>query len=410
MKIIKLLKLSLVGLLTNKSRSVLTILGIVIGIAAVIAMMSLGSGAEEDIMGSISSLGTDITRILPGGETQMGMQAFNQTIQTATIGKQDFEYLANELRFPNIEHISPVVNGSQTITKDSYNFIATINGVNEEYFEIYNIEIEYGSIIKKTDVDNNRHTAVVGFGVIKELFPNENRASLIGESISINNLKFTIIGIMEEQESTTIRNPNDEIYIPYTTTIEKVVDTDNYSSISYNVKDSEDFDLTNYRIQKKLAEFRNVELDNLDFRVFTSEDLQQTASQVTSTFTALLSSIAAISLIVGGIGIMNIMLVSVTERTKEIGLRKAVGARRRDILLQFLAESIILTFLGGVLGILFGIGLGTLIGNLMNIFPILTLDSITLATGVSITIGVIFGYYPAYKAAKLNPIDALRHE
>lgn len=195
-----------------------------------------------------------------------------------------------------------------------------------------------------------------------------------------------------------------------TTVQEKVLNTDDYSSISYSVKESEDFDLTNYRVQKKLAEFRNVELDNLDFRVFTSDDLQKTASQVTSTFTALLSSIAAISLIVGGIGIMNIMLVSVTERTREIGLRKAVGARKKDILLQFLVESIILTFLGGVLGILFGILFGNLIGNLLGITPRITLDSITLATGVSIAIGLIFGYYPAHKAAKLNSVEALRYE
>ncbi|MBU0671116.1 ABC transporter permease, partial [Patescibacteria group bacterium] len=272
------------------------------------------------------------------------------------------------------------------------------------------LQLKNGRFFSANDVNDNRNVAVLGSDAAEELFSGQNMGEILGEYFLIGNSKFRVVGVLDSRGTTAFGNQDNEIFIPYTTAANKIFKTDNFSSIQFKVADINLMNVTVAQVKEKFADFRNVELDDADFSIFTSEDLLSLANQVTGIFTTLLASIAAISLLVGGIGISNIMLVSVTERTKEIGLRKAVGAKKKDILIQFIIEAIILTLLGGILGIILGILLGWIIGYFTDVDFAITVSSISLATGVSIAIGLIFGFAPAYKASKLDPIDALRYE
>jgi putative ABC transport system permease protein len=264
--------------------------------------------------------------------------------------------------------------------------------------------------LSANDIEDRRQNAVLGIEAARDLFPGKDLESIEGQYFLIDNSKFKVVGILDERGESAFINQDKIIYIPYTTAGEKIFNSDTYSDIRFKVTDVGLINAAIEQVKEKLGDFRDVSQDELDFTIFTSEDLLDTVNQVTGIFTGLLASIAAISLIVGGIGISNIMLVSVTERTREIGLRKAVGAKRQDILWQFLIEAIILTLIGGLLGIILGIILGILIGSLVDITSSITFSSILLATGVSVGIGIIFGFAPAWKASRLDPIDALRYE
>ena len=403
-------KLAVKGILTNKVRSMLTILGIVIGIGAVIALMGLGTGAQTEITSSISSLGTEVATITPGNIFEGGGGPQGEGISTATLTQRDYDYLDNKTRFPYIEYLSPQIGGMQTSKKGSRELTSTVNGVSESFDKIQDLQLKTGRFFSANDVNDNRNVAVLGLDAAEELFPGTSPQEVLDDYFLIGNSKFRVVGVLESRGTTAFGNQDEEIFIPYTTASNKLFNTDKFSNIQFKVADIDLMNVTVAQVKEKFADFRNVDLDDLDFSIFTSEDLLDVANQITSIFTTLLASIAAISLLVGGIGISNIMLVSVTERTKEIGLRKAVGAKQSDILLQFIIEAVILTLLGGILGIILGILLGWVIGYFTDVSFALTLGSVGLATGVSIGIGIIFGFAPAYKASKLDPIDALRYE
>lgn len=409
-------KLAIKGILTNKVRSLLTILGIVIGIASVIALMGLGTGAQNEITESISSLGTEVATIIPGGGgllaqgQQDGPPGTGTSISTDTLTEKDYDFLNNQTRFPYIQYISPEVSGYREIRQGSEEMTGSVIGVSESYNNIRDLSVSEGVFLSEGDIDDNRNVAVIGSEVIGVLFPGKDQSEAVGEYVLVDNIKMKVIGVLESRGTTSIRNLDEIIYIPYTTASEKVFNTDQFSDIQFKVTDIGLLDATIAQVETKLADYRGVDEDEPDFSIFTSEDLLDTVDQVVGIFTTLLAGIAAISLLVGGIGISNIMLVSVTERTREIGLRKAVGAKRRDILVQFIIEAVVLTLLGGILGIFFGILLGWGVGSLASINSSITLSSVLLACGVSIAIGIIFGFAPAYKASKLDPIDALRYE
>lgn len=410
------LKLAIKGLLTNKVRSLLTILGIIIGIASVIALMGLGAGAQDEITSSISTLGTEVVTIIPGGDrfggqgNQAGPVGPGSQILAATLTERDYDFLNNETRFPYIEYISPEISGTRESKKGSKKLIGLVNGVSEGFIKIQDLNLRQGSFLSTNDIKDRRQNAVLGIEAVRELFPGEDLENVTGKYFLIENSKFKVVGILDERGESSFVNQDKVIYIPYTTAGEKIFSSDIFSDIRFKVTEVSLIGVAIEQVKEKLGDFRDVSQDELDFTIFTSEDLLETVNQVTGIFTGLLASIAAISLIVGGIGISNIMLVSVTERTREIGLRKAVGAKRQDILRQFLIEAVILTLIGGLLGIILGIILGILIGSLAGITSSITLGSIALATGVSVGIGIIFGFAPAWKASRLDPIDALRYE
>jgi len=398
-RVFLIIQLAIYGLLKNKIRSFLTILGIIIGIASVIALMSVGEGARQDVVENISSRGTNIITIHYSDKNGEG---FNN---------RDLDFLENNDRFSNIEIISPVISESLLVEFKENDTRGSISGVSERFDEIEEIGVSYGRFLNENDIKQVRSVAVIGSEIATELFPGYGLEEVVGEKIKLGESRLKIVGIIEEQEGTGYAEPNIEVYIPYTAASKKVLLVDSYTQLKIKVSNVDALETTVSEIETKLYSFKKIREDEEEnLKIYTSEELISLVSEATETFTILLSAIASISLLVGGIGISNIMLVSVTERTREIGLRKAVGARQSDILLQFLLEAILLTLFGGIFGIALGAGSGQLISRYAEVSSVVTLNSIILATSVAIGIGVIFGFAPARKAAKLNPIDALRYE
>jgi len=284
----------------------------------------------------------------------------------------------------------------------------SIIGITPKYFSLRNIKVEYGSEISQSDLDSLSKIAVIGPGVIEELFP--DMSNPIGQNIRINGNSFTIVGITESKGS-EMMGTDDSVFIPLTTAQKILFGVNNVSNIYIRAKSEDFMDAAMNQIGFLLLELHGLESpDKADFRISSQEEIIETVNEVTGTFTTLLAGIAAISLVVGGIGIMNIMLVTVTERTREIGIRKALGAKRKTIITQFLVESIILTIAGGVLGVIAGVGASIVLTKIMSLPTVISTSSILLAVGVSCLVGIIFGWYPAQRASKLQPVDALRYE
>lgn len=390
----------------NLLRTLLTMLGIIIGIASVILIISLGEGATKSISGQLSSFGTNTIFISPGSAE--GRQGPQQT-QIDALKLTDAQALADKSRIQNITAVSAIVSKPTQASANGQTINANVSGVGADYAIIQSLEISQGEFFTKDDELGLSRVAVLGSEVVTDLFG--EGAEPVGETVKIDNRSFRIVGVLLEKDSSAFSNPNTAVYIPVNTAMKILLGQDFVSSIMIQAENTELINQTVEDITSLIVDEHDItEGEIKDFSVNSAQQALETVGSVTGLLTSLLAGIAGISLVVGGIGIMNIMLVTVTERTKEIGLLKSIGARDKDILTQFLIEAIVLTLLGGAIGMTLGIILSFIISSIINIPFVVSPSAILLAVGVSSGVGLVFGYYPAQRAAKLSPIEALRYE
>ncbi|MEO6244035.1 MAG: ABC transporter permease [Opitutaceae bacterium] len=395
-------RVALRALRRNKMRSILTALGIIIGIGAVITVVSMGNGTKSRIEAQVAALGRNIITVYPGSFSSGGMRGGFGSSVTLTV--EDAEAIAAEVA--DIDGVSPEVRDRNQVLANGLNWSTNIYGESPDYPYIKNWNIVAGSMFSDQDVKSLAKVAVIGKTVVDQLFPNEDP---IGQTLRIRNLPFRIVGVLDVKGFSLFGSDQDDVVIiPYTSHMKRVSRRANISSILVQGAAPEKLDLVKTRIEDLLTQRRKGR--EPDFTVRTQEELAATATANSEAMTFLLMGVAFVSLVVGGIGVMNIMLVSVTERTREIGIRLAIGAHGRDVLTQFLIEAILLSLLGGVLGILSGIGASNLASIYMGIPTLIAPWSIGVAVGVSSVIGLCFGFFPALKAARLDPIEALRYE
>lgn len=392
---------------TNKLRTGLAILGIIIGIGSVIALVSLGTGSQKAIEAQIQSLGSNLLTVTPGFQTSGNIRGAAGGGTTLT--PADAQAIAASPKITTVAKVSPEVERRSQVTTAKKNTNTQVYGVTPVYSEVHKIEISSGSFISTRDVDSMTKVAVLGPQVVADLFG--EGANPVGQSIRIESQSFRVIGVTVNKGGAGFSNRDDVIYVPLTTAQKILYRMSYLSSIAVEAKNEKVMVAAQDEIGYLLLERHKLtKPENADFRIMSQADILSTASSVTSTFTTLLSGIAAISLVVGGIGIMNIMLVTVTERTREIGLRKALGAKKGNVIAQFLIEAVILTFAGGIIGMAVGVLASLLISKAISLPFAISPGSILLAIGVSGAIGIIFGWYPAKKASNLQPIEALRYE
>jgi putative ABC transport system permease protein len=405
---------ALTSLSANKLRSFLTMLGIIIGVAAVIAMLSIGRGAEQAITSQITSMGTNLLFVRPGSSSQGGVRSAQGSAGTLTL--QDAEALADPNLAPSVVVVAPEASSFGQVVYMSNNINVQISGVTPEYETVRNMPVETGEFITAQHVSARSTVAVIGANVSASLFEGEDP---LDKSIRISGVNFRVIGVLEAKGGTGFGITDDRILVPLTTLQTRLSGAARFrgastiQTINVQIQSQKVSDQAVEEIGAILRERHDILYED-DFSITSQEDTIQAATQITDILTVFLGGIAAISLLVGGIGIMNIMLVSVTERTREIGIRKAVGARKRDILAQFLTEAILLSVAGGIGGILVGYGISRLITGInfgaTQISAVVSADSVLLATIFSLAVGLFFGIYPAQRAADLNPIEALRYE
>lgn len=395
------------ALLSNKLRTGLAILGIVIGIGAVVALITLGKGAQKSVTDSISSLGSNLLTISPGATNQGGIRGASGSRSSLTL--DDVKAISNNLSsLTAIQNVSAETSQNFQATHSRNNTNVRVSGVTPSYSAVNNISMSSGSFITEQQNDNMSKVAVIGPTVAEDLFGTDNPVS---QTIKINQQEFLVTGVTTSKGGGGFMNQDELIYIPITTAQKVLMGTNYVQTISVSAKSAELMDDATDQVGYFLLRRHRIDSpEKADFSIRSQADILSTATETTSTLTGLLSGIAAISLLVGGIGIMNVMLVTITERTREIGIRKAIGAKRKDILAQFLIEAIVLTVSGGILGIVLGFALSYVGGIFLSIPMVLSFFAPLLAFSVSGGIGLIFGYYPARRAALLQPIVALRYE
>ncbi|MEW5829708.1 MAG: ABC transporter permease [Chloroflexota bacterium] len=399
---------ALESLAANKMRSGLTILGIVIGVAAVIAMLAVGTGAQDTITGSISGIGTNLLFVFRGGDDSI------RNPKPLTLG--DADAIADPFQAPSVEAVAPVLDGSATISYGGETARATIDGVTPAYFSVRNYSVVEGDYITEEHILGRASVALVGPELADTLFGRHD--GITGETIRIEGQPFRVIGVLESKGGGMMGSQDNVVLVPFSTAQTRLLRRSTQDRVDVIFVQAVSADLVSQaadEIADILRARHRTPIGADDFTVFSQEDFVQTAETITGVLTIFLGGIAGISLLVGGIGIMNIMLVSVTERTREIGLRKALGARKRDILIQFLTESSLLSMIGGLVGILVGWGIATLVEVIAanSGTPFATsigLDAVLLATLFSAAVGLFFGIYPANRAASLEPVEALRYE
>ncbi|PIT95078.1 multidrug ABC transporter substrate-binding protein [Candidatus Falkowbacteria bacterium CG10_big_fil_rev_8_21_14_0_10_39_9] len=407
MKTIDLFEETSLALLANKARSSLTILGIVIGIGSVTAMIAIGQGAKNNIGSSIQSLGSNLVLVSPGMQRTPGAQVSQRRGSAQTLTKEDADAISQKLSL--VKAVAPDLSSRYQVTAKGTNSNTSVVGTTADYPTIRNITMADGNFITDQNVRSLSKIAVLGPTARDDLFGVDSNP--IGQSIRIKNIDFKIVGVATAKGGNGFSNQDDMIFVPISTAQQFLAGNDRVSTISVQAIDQASMTQMQQDITDLLLSRHNITNSALaDFSTMNQTDIIATASSVTNTFTALLGSVAAISLLVGGIGIMNMMLTTVKERTREIGLRKAIGAKKRDISRQFLIEAIMLTFLGGIFGVILGWLIALIIRQFASIAATVSLSSVILAFGVSAAIGIIFGYYPARSASRLNPIEALRYE
>lgn len=395
------------SLVANKLRSALTMLGVIIGVAAVIALMSLGNGFSTFISSEIQSIGTNLIYILPDTENSGGQP---------TLTLNDVYALTEPGRATAVQDATANIQGRREVIYSGRNLFTTVNGVMANYFDLNNLaELQAGNLLTQTDIDTRARVAVLGSEVAEQLFGDE---FAIGRSVRVNGIGYEVVGVLTERGGGPGGSTDDVIYVPISTAQERLFSNRTRSgerAVSTIIAQAVSEELATEAAEQITAVLR--EEHNIayaaddDFQILSQNDLLATFSVITGTLTLFLGSIAGISLLVGGIGIMNIMLVSVTERTREIGIRKSVGALKRDILMQFLIESLFLSLIGGVIGIGLGFVMSQLASNFLgDVVPVVDLFTVILATTFSAAVGLVFGIYPAWRASNLQPIEALRYE
>ncbi|MEO8562061.1 MAG: ABC transporter permease [bacterium] len=399
-----LLKLAWASIIKNKMRTLLTMLGIVIGVGAVIVMVAVGKGATSQIEASISSLGTNLILVLPGATQQGGVSQGAGTFNRLTI--DDAVKLKNEgLTF---SAVSPLIETRRVVIGPAGNWRTSINGVSPDYFTIRDWGVTSGDIFTDADVRAARKTALLGATVAQNLFPGSDPT---GAQIQIGAVPFTVGGVLSPKgQNASGQDQDDVILMPYTTAQNRLAGRVRLGQILVSTLTPSDIPAAQNEITVIMREAHKLADNADDFTVRNQTEIAAAATSTTSVMSGLLAAIASVSLIVGGIGIMNIMLVSVTERTREIGIRMAIGARGSDVLTQFLVESVVMSLLGGIVGLIVGYGGAMLLGHLTGWSTVVPLSAVFIAVGFSAAVGVFFGYYPARKAAALNPIQALRYE
>jgi putative ABC transport system permease protein len=400
-----LLQVALRSIARNKMRSLLTMLGMIIGVSSVIALLALGRGSQADIQAQIAGLGTNLMIIHPTSSQVSGVRSGSGTLDSLSMS--DVMMLRQNASL--LKEVSPVIRTQEQVIAGNSNWNTAVTGVSSEYLAIRNYTLESGSYFTERDIKTRAKVAVLGKTVANELFPGQDP---VGVQIRIRNVPFKVIGVLRAKGQTSMGSDQDDVILaPSTTVLYRLSDGKTVRTIMASALSEELMDAAKAEARTLLREaHRSPPGESDGFDIHDQTEINEMATRITGTLTLLLSAIAGVSLLVGGIGIMNIMLVSVTERTREIGIRMAVGARGGDILLQFLIEAMTLSLIGGIFGIGFGVGgavlLGSLTGMAVVISPAVMLGSVAFTAAV----GVFFGFYPARKAARLNPIDALRYE
>ncbi|MEA4900634.1 ABC transporter permease [Desulfitobacterium sp.] len=406
MNLFELMRISVRALKANKLRSLLTMLGIVIGVAAVIAMVGIGNGATANITSQIQGLGSNLLIVTPGQTNTGGVRGAAGS--SNTLAMKDLTKI--EESCSAVKKTAPFVNTNAQVVYGSGNTSTSIGGTTDAYAQVRSVTIMRGRFITQEDVNSYTRVAVVGPNVVEKLMGDAN-AEILGKTIKLNNIPFLVVGVTASQGSSGMTNNDDIVYIPITTAQDRLIGNKYLRQIYIEATSADMMTTAQDQVTAALRSSHKLQASaQNDFTITNQAEVLKTMESVTQTLTLLLGGIAAISLIVGGIGIMNIMLVSVTERTREIGIRKAIGAKSKDILIQFLIEAVVLCILGGGIGILLGWGGSVLAGKFMSMSTSVSLTSVILAFCFSAGIGIVFGVFPAKKAASMDPIDALRFE
>lgn len=404
MSIMESIQIALEGLVANKMRAALTMLGIIIGVSAVIAMLALANGASGKMMGDIQKMGTNMLVVMSGQTKSGAVRGGFGSMETLTM--EDADTILTKC--PTVVKISPEVKSNAQVKFQNKNTSTSIAGITSDYMSICNYKIDKGKMFRARDVTSARKVAVIGSTTAKDLF---GKLSPVGKKITIRGIEFDVIGVLASKGTGGFGDSDDQVMVPVTTAMRRLFGTTHVRTIYAQTVSMDMMDRATSQISRVLRKrHRITKGSDDDFVIRNQQEIMDMANQASAIFTMLLAGIASVSLLVGGIGVMNIMLVSVTERTREIGIRKALGARRRDIQWQFLVEALVLSMTGGVAGIINGFLLSWIVGKISGLNAAVTMGSVLLSFGFAAMVGIFFGYYPARAASRLDPIQCLRYE